>query len=59
MSNNEKSESETSQSNSDNNDLQYATSFRLTAIIVTINLSTMVTALDLVRSQIDRNLPSG
>jgi hypothetical protein len=43
-------EGETSQSDSDN-DLQYATSFKLFAIMVTINLSTMVAALDLVRSQ--------
>jgi hypothetical protein len=43
-------EGEKSQSDSDN-DLQYATSFKLTAIMVTINLSTLVAALDLVRSQ--------
>ena len=48
--NNEKhDEGETSQSGSDN-DLQYATSFKLAAIMATINLSTMVAALDLVRS---------
>lgn len=51
MADNEKhNEGETSQSHSDNH-LQYATSYKLFAIMVTINLSTMVAALDLVRSQ--------
>jgi hypothetical protein len=43
-------EGETSQTDSEK-DLQYATSFKLFAIMATINLSTMVAALDLVRSQ--------
>jgi hypothetical protein len=59
MANNEKPECTTSQSNSANDDLQYATTFKLTAIMVTINLSTMVAALDLVRSLINRDLPCG
>lgn len=51
MADNEKhKEGETSQSDLDN-DLQYATFFKLFAIMVTINLSTMVAALDLVRNQ--------
>jgi uncharacterized membrane protein len=37
------------------NDLQYATRSRLIAIMVTISLSTMVAALDLVRTPMDRN----
>jgi uncharacterized membrane protein len=37
------------------NDLQYATRSRLIAIMVTISLSTMVAALDLVRTLMDRN----
>lgn len=45
-------ESDTSQSVSDN-DVHYATSFKLAAIMVTINLSTMIAALDLVRIQRD------
>jgi hypothetical protein len=57
MADHEKSEGETSQTNSDNNDAQYATSFKLVAIMATVNLSTMVAALDLVRSPVDRNLP--
>jgi hypothetical protein len=56
MADNEKPEPETMQSISDNNDIHYATSFKLAAIMLTINLSTMVAALDLVRSLIDRNL---
>jgi hypothetical protein len=50
MADNEKPERETLQSFSDSNDAQYATSFKLAAIMLTINLSTMVAALDLVRS---------
>jgi len=57
MADNAKSERETSRTNSDSNDVQYATSFKLTAIMVTINLSTMVAALDLVSHQPARTLP--
>jgi hypothetical protein len=52
MADNEKPERETLQSFSDNNDPQYATSFKLAAIMLTINLSTMVAALDLVRARL-------
>jgi hypothetical protein len=54
MLDNQKAESEKSQSHLDN-DHQYATRSRLIAIMVTINLSTMVAALDLVRTLMDRN----
>jgi hypothetical protein len=52
MVDNEKLESESSHSVSVNADLQYATTFKLAAIMVTINLSTMVAALDLVSNLI-------
>lgn len=49
--NNEKhNEDETLHNDSDNN-VQYATSFRLAAIMAIINMSTMVAALDLVSDE--------
>jgi hypothetical protein len=49
MANHEKPEGEASPNNTDD-DIQYTSSFKLVAIMLTINLSTMVAALDLVRS---------
>lgn len=55
MADNEKSDGEISQHASENTDIQYPASFKLAAIMVTINLSTMVAALDLVSSHTDKN----
>jgi uncharacterized membrane protein len=54
MIDNQRAEGEKSRSHLEN-DLQYATRSRLIAIMVTISLSTMVAALDLVRTPMDRN----
>jgi hypothetical protein len=55
--NNEKQNGEETSHQSDSEkDVEYATSFKLAAIMVTINLSTMVAALDLVRIEPDRDL---
>lgn len=49
---------EISQQSDSDKDVQYVTSFKLAAIMVTINLSTMVAALDLVRIEPDRKFTS-
>jgi hypothetical protein len=51
MADHEESESETK---ADNDDAQYVTPVKLVAIMLTINLSTMVAALDLVRRWMGR-----
>jgi hypothetical protein len=47
----ETSQGEKAYNNSENDDVKYVTSFKLVAIMFTLNLSTMVGALDLVRRQ--------
>jgi hypothetical protein len=54
MADNEKAESEKSQSHLKDDDAQYVTSFKLALIMLTINLSTMVAALNLVRHPIHK-----
>jgi hypothetical protein len=56
MADNEKSDSEISQNHLENNDVQYVTSFKLALIMLTINLSTMIAALDLVRHLLHNTL---
>jgi hypothetical protein len=43
--------SQTASSSSDTDDVEYVTSFKLALIMITINLSTLVTALDLVSTR--------
>jgi hypothetical protein len=59
MADKEKFQGQTSQTtnNADNDGTHYSTSFKLVAIMTTINLSTMIAALDLVRSLNGRTLP--